>query len=402
MNTFLRIIGFVAVLFHFVSIQAQQENAYKKLDTFFSIQRDTLNLAAISAAIIKGDSVVWANAFGYKNIENQTLVSANTIFHMGSISKTITLAAFMHLWENKKFDLHEDINSYLPFEIRNPNHPDAPITFYMLLTHTAGLNDVNLSKMENKLGILYTNQDSPEKLESTIKNILVEGGDFYSSDNFLSGKPGTEYSYSNLGYSIIGYLTEYISEIPFYTYCRRSIFDPLNMNSSTFLLSETDTTNFAFQYKYKEVNSTELFKIQPFTWPGYMDGSFRTTSQDYSNFLIMLMNKGIYKGKQVLSKESISKIIQVQELPGNQSARLFKPIGRAILWNKVSVQTGSEEIEIYHFNGFGSGFFTEVFFSDDKKIAGLFFITGQFQSFQQMGKAVQNFTLNLLQTTINQ
>ncbi len=59
---------------------------------------------------------------------------------IASISKTITATAVMQLWEQGLFELDDDVNDYLPFNVRNPNHPDVPITFRMLLTHTSSIN----------------------------------------------------------------------------------------------------------------------------------------------------------------------------------------------------------------------------------------------------------------------
>jgi CubicO group peptidase (beta-lactamase class C family) len=60
-----------------------------------------------------------------------------TIQNIGSISKTITATAVMQLWERGKFKLDDDVNKYLPFQVRNPHFPDDPITFRQLLTHKA-------------------------------------------------------------------------------------------------------------------------------------------------------------------------------------------------------------------------------------------------------------------------
>jgi len=362
--------------------QAQNEKIRNELDAFFTAQRDTYNLVAISSVIVKGNKVVWSGAYGFKNLETKEIVDPNTLFHQGSISKTVTLAAFLHLWEQEKFKLDEDINKYLPFEVRNPNHRTAPITFKMLLTHTSSFNDVNVSQRNNKMAMLYSNHDTTDALETTLINILTEEGEYFDKENFLKGKPGTEYTYSNVAYSLLGYLVEHISGMSFTNYCRMYIFEPLQMNKTTFLLSEADTTNFAYQYYYNRENPSKMIKIQPFTWPGYMDGSLRTTAMEYANFLIMLINRGRFEDKRVLSENVIDTMLAVQTLPGKQSTRMFQPVGRALIWNKVKVK---DDI-IYHFNGFGGGFFTEAYFNPEAKFAGLVFTTGSFPSFELLGR----------------
>jgi len=394
-----RIKVFLLFILLLAACSSRQQEPFNKiqddLNTYFNSKLDTLNLAAISAAIVKGNKLVWSDAYGFKNLETKETVGSNTLFHQGSISKTITLAAFLHLWDENQFKLDEDINTYLPFEVRNPNHKSDPITFQMLLTHTSSLNDVNVSQRSNKMAVLYSNHDAPDELETTLRNILNEDGEYFDTENFLSGKPGTEYAYSNVAYSLLGYLVEQISSIPFTDYCKKYIFDPLQMSNSTFLLSETDTTNFAYQYYGFPANPDSLVKIQPFTWPGYMDGSLRTTALDYANFLIMLINRGRFKGVQVLSENVIDTILDIQELPGKQSTRMFQPAGRAIIWNRVIV--GNQII--YHFNGFGGGFFTEAYFDPESNIAGLVFTTGGFSSFEKLGHFTEETVTKMINST---
>ena len=392
-NKFILIL--IPFLFGFNCIAQDNSIIKKELDSFFNAQLDTFDLVAISAGLIKDNNIVWSEAFGYKDLDSKEFVSPNTLFHQGSISKTITLATFLSLMEEKNINIDDDINNYLPFEVRNPNHVTSPITFKMLLTHTSSISDVNISKMKNKMSMLNSDNDSPEKLGVTIKNILNKDGELYDTSFYLEGEPGTQYAYSNLGYSLIGYLIEIISGQSFIDYCQENIFDPLEMKKSTFLLSKTDTLDFAYQYYYNDGNLT---KVTPYTWPGYMDGSLRTNVNEYSNFLIMLIHKGVFKGKKILAEETVDMMLTCLDLPGEQSARLFEPLGRAILWNKVRVNIGDKDFDMYHFNGFGAGFFTEVFFSPDENIGGMFYITGQFKSFPQMGRAIKENMEELLKT----
>ncbi len=392
------IINYIIVIVNltFINVSnAQNNKIHNDLDTFFNSQLDTFNLIAISAAIIKENKVIWTDAYGIKDIETKDIVTPNTLFHQGSISKTITLIAFLHLWEQEKFELNEDINKYLPFEVRNPSHKTTPITFYMLLTHTSSLNDVNVSQKDNKMTMLYSNHDTQDKLEITLKNILTEDGDYFNKEYFLSGKPGTEYAYSNIAYSLLGYLVEHISGISFTDYCRKYIFEPLQMDKTTFLLSKTDITDFAYQHYFGKDNPSELIKIQPYTWAGYMDGSLRTTALEYSNFLIMLINNGKFRGNQVFSENIIETMLEIQDLPGEQSTRMFEPCGRALIWNKVRVENAT----VYHFNGFGGGFFTEAFFNPETNIAGLFFTTGGFSSFEKLERFTEETVTKMIKCT---
>jgi len=386
-------------VFLFLSVAACNQTGQSRIDSdlnaYFKEQMETYHLSALSAAMIKENKIIWTDAFGLTNLESGQPVDTNTLFHQGSISKTITLAAFLHLREKKKINLDDDINRYLPFEVRNPYHESEPITFSMLLTHTSGLNDVNVSQKNNKLASLYGNRDMTDLLESTLKNLLTEEGAYFDRDLFLKNKPGAAYAYSNLAFSLLGYLVDHISKVSFSEYCRHHIFRPLEMHRSTFLLSETDTSNFAYQYYSHPENPVNKFKIQPYSWPGYMDGSLRTSAREYANFLIMLINGGMFRGKRVLSEKTVETIFTIRDLPGKQSARMFQPAGRALIWNRVK----DGNLDFYHFNGFGGGFFTEAYISPETQIAGVIFTTGGFNSFDDLGRFTEETVAKMIEST---
>jgi CubicO group peptidase (beta-lactamase class C family) len=83
------------------------------LDRSFQTMREDLRLAAISAGIVEGDRLVWNGAYGLPDVEAKRPAVPETLFPMGSVSKTITGAALLHLWESERFNLDDDVNRYL-------------------------------------------------------------------------------------------------------------------------------------------------------------------------------------------------------------------------------------------------------------------------------------------------
>jgi CubicO group peptidase (beta-lactamase class C family) len=260
----------------------------------------------------------------------------------------------------------------------------------MLLTHTSSISDV--APGENKLSVLNEERDSDVPLEKVLQGFLIPGGEYYAEGNYLESAPGEKYQYSNISFSLIGYIVERLSGKAFDTYCRETIFDPLQMKKSTWKLADVKPEDFAYQYSLDRSTPGKKVKVRPYTWPGYMDGSLRTNVVEYANFLIMLMNRGEFEGKQILEPETVVTMLTLQEIGDNPPSRMFEHIGRALLWNKVGVK----DSKIFHFNGFGSGFFTEVYFDPEKKTGGMFFITGEFSSFPVMGESIQKMVENLL------
>ena len=85
------------------------------------------------------------------------------MFILSSVSKTVTATALMQLYERGLFELNDDIDAYLPFEVNHPNYPSASISFKMLLTHTSGIKD-NWGVMPYYNGCLIYTSDAADDL----------------------------------------------------------------------------------------------------------------------------------------------------------------------------------------------------------------------------------------------
>jgi CubicO group peptidase (beta-lactamase class C family) len=356
--------------------------ALKELDSIFQSQLDSLRLVGMSACIIKDGHIAWSGGYGLADLERRIPVTPNTLFHLGSTSKTVTVAALLHLWEQGKFALDDDINAYLPFKVRNPRYPNQAITFRMLLTHTSSISDVRPGS--GTLTFLNENQDSKMPLEEVLQGFLVPGGKYYAETNYRDSAPGERYEYSNISFSLIGYMIERISGRSFTAYCSEYLFRPLLMKESTWRLSEVNQAHYAFQYARDAQTGRNDVKVLPYTWPGYMDGGLRSSANEYGNFLIMMANRGMFKGSQILKPATMDTLLAIQNLRDSPRGRTFPTIGHALLW----ILSRAKDHDIFQMNGFGTGFFTQVYFDPKSGIGGAFFITGEFSSFPAMGSFV--------------
>ena len=133
-------------------------------------------------------------------------MTADTVLNVASISKTFTNAAVLQLWEDGRIDLDDDVNRYLPFRLVHPRHPGTAITFRHLLTHTASIGDGEAYDSSYACG------DPAVSLGDWIEGYLVAGGKYYDAEeSFLDAEPGETYSYSNVGFGLLGFLVEHIS-----------------------------------------------------------------------------------------------------------------------------------------------------------------------------------------------
>jgi CubicO group peptidase (beta-lactamase class C family) len=366
--------------------------AAKELDGFIKEQVRDLGLAGLAACIVKDGRVAWEGGAGLADIEAGRAAGPGTVFPVGSISKTVTLAAFMRLWEQGRCALEDDVNQYLSFPVRNPRHPDQPITLRMLLSFTAGIFDVDMQAGENRLGFLEEARDPRASAEEILREFLVPGGKYYSEKNFLNDAPGARYAYSNSSYSLIGCVLERLSGQPFWEYCRREIFAPLRMTHSSWRLADLDRDRCAFAYTK---GPDGMKKEEPAIWPGYMDGGLRTTVGDIGHFLIMMAARGRFEGKQVLKPETVDAMLALENSPGAPEGRGFPVLGRGFVWTLSQIRGR----RLFQMNGFGPAFFAEVYFDPERKTGGAFFTTGGFSSFEALGNAVRLFFDKLIDAT---
>ena len=256
---------------------------------------------SIAACIIKNDSVVWEKYMGYYDLENKKETNKDILYLQASVSKTVTATALMQLYDQGLFDLDDDVNDYLPFSLRNPNHPDDPITIKMILSHRSSLADDNLYWI--CLSYLPGDPDVPGFPDPWLEEYLTPGGLGYSSSTWSESKPGEEYLYANVGFSIIAYLVELISGQNFDEYCRENIFDPLEMTNSSFRLKDHDINSIAVPYEYK--NGAYFRHPHYGIYLIYPAITLRTSVEEFSHFMIAHMNGGVYNGTRILNESTV-------------------------------------------------------------------------------------------------
>ena len=262
-------------------------------------------IPGISLCFLKDGELYWKKHLGYANLDQNAPVNDSTLFLTCSISKTIVVTSIMQLYEAGLFNLDDDINEYLPFDVKNPNYPDSVITFRHLLTHLSSIND-DLSILNALVTYGY---DSPIPLEEFLSEYLIEGGIYYTPLNYSGFPPQVEYNYSNVGASLLAYLVEVISKTDFETYCQENIFVPLGMEQTSFRLANLDTSLIATPYLQQ--NDTLIPSPHP-GFPVYPAITLRTSASYLSRILSMYMKGGSYNQVDILQDSTIDLITTLQ------------------------------------------------------------------------------------------
>jgi len=184
---------------------------------------DSDGTGGISAGVVVGRDIVWAQGFGWADVDRRIPAGVNSIYRVGSISKSFTAVALLQLWERGYLELDDGVREVLPelAQLQDPPDGAEPITFRHLASHTAGL--IREPQLEGAAeGPLEFWED---KILSSIPTTS-----FYAP-------PGESYRYSNIGFGILGYSLSRVSGIPFMELVDASILRPLAMHSSGFVVT---------------------------------------------------------------------------------------------------------------------------------------------------------------------
>lgn len=162
--------------------------------------------------------IVFQNGYGMANLETGAPITPATIFHVASISKQFTAAAILLLVKDGKLSLDDDVRKYLP-ELPDYGHR---ITIRHLLTHTSGLRD-----QWNLLSMARGRFEENRITEADVLEIVPR----QKALNFV---PGTEYLYSNTGFTLAGTIVRRVSGTSLRAFAQERIFAPLGMTQSHF------------------------------------------------------------------------------------------------------------------------------------------------------------------------
>ena len=276
------------------------ENVYISTDVEEEIQQLVTegDIPSLQAGIVFQDQLVWAKGYGLQP-------SLDTVYMIGSVQKTFTATSVLQLYEKGVIkDLEDDVNDYLPFEVRNPNYPTTPITIRMLLSHRSGLvHELPYKFFWDTEGTFYPKYRLTYKsgildlsVEEFLNASLTPGGANYRSNIWLF-EPGTEYSYSGSAFVLLKYLIEQVTNQSVANYMQENIFGPLGMKNTGF-----NASDFAGHHAipYTRIGGTN--HDLP-VWSGQL--MIRSTVSDMAQFLIAHINQGQNGDIQLLQPGTI-------------------------------------------------------------------------------------------------
>jgi CubicO group peptidase (beta-lactamase class C family) len=236
-------------------------------------------------ALVRQDGIEWAGGIGWADRDERVAASADTHFRAGSISKTFVALALVQLQEDGLLDLDASVSEIAPeIPIDNPWAAEAPVLVRHLLEHTAGLDDMHFRQV-------YNNEDAADLP-------LLEGLRRSPAALRVRWKPGTRAAYSNVGYTAAAVVLEKVAQQPFEEYIEEQVFVPLQMATSSFVLTAEHEALLARGYESPGTPPVQARQI--YLRPA---GNLHTSAAELGRFVQMLLNWGELDEEPVVDPE---------------------------------------------------------------------------------------------------
>ncbi|HZE14604.1 MAG TPA: serine hydrolase domain-containing protein, partial [Mycobacterium sp.] len=248
--------------------------------------------AGLAIALVDGPRVVWTKGFGYADVAAGKRVTPDTVFHIGSVTKTFTAAAVMQLVERGLVDLDAPLSRYVPgFSLRN-RFPGNVITVRSVLDHHSGIPGT-LPK-----GAITTGKPDPGYSAYMLRTLRSMPPT--SRVNVVAG-------YDNSGYVLLGELVEHVTGLNLEAYAQRYLFRPIGMSSSNYDDRLAPAARLTRNYQATYAGRKPIgVVVKPREYVnGWATGSITSTARDMAQYLKMLVAHGQGSAGQVLTPASL-------------------------------------------------------------------------------------------------
>lgn len=243
--------------------------AVLRIDARLSERAREEGIPGMAAGIVCGDALAWSAGYGVSGLDDSLPVTPATRFRIASVTKLLTATAILQLRDAGALDLDDPVRLHLPWFLmgRGPDVGDTPVTIRHLLTHTGGLpRDSRLTDVSRR--------HQPNRL-AAIASL---------PDEVIQATPGARYSFSHLGYSVLGEVITAVTGLPYARIIRDSLLVPLGMTQT--LVHPTPADTFLPPRARGDSSSAPAigFRDMGFAVPA---GGLVSSVEDLSRFLVM-------------------------------------------------------------------------------------------------------------------
>jgi CubicO group peptidase (beta-lactamase class C family) len=301
---------------------------------------DAGRIAGCQVAVVRHGQVGYFRSLGMRDLDRSLPVEEDTIWRIYSMTKPITGVALMSLYERGMFQLNDPVSRFIPewrdLKVRQRADdgseqlvdPDRPMTVRDLLMHMSGLGFaggptlLELFSADNANSGAGSPPWSRRSPDATLASMVEHYAGFP-----LEFQPGTRWLYS-VSTDVCGRLVEIISGKRFDDYLRETIFEPLGMNDTGFVVPDEKARRFAACYRRDASKSLVLvddpersgYRNQPTFLSG--GGGLVSTTCDYLRFCQMLLGGGEVDRVRILGRKTVE-LMTCNHLPGDSDLQSF-------------------------------------------------------------------------------
>jgi len=277
------LLGFCHLLLVETKAGADAPREFQGVRTYIAERVERGHVPSVAVAVVKRDETVWAEGFGLANRQAGTKATPDSIYRLASISKPITATGLMVLVDRGQVDLDAPANRYLPgSKLRSRLGSADAMTVRRVANHTSGL--------PLHYNFFYDGH-KPTSMDETIRRY-----------GFAATEPGRAWEYSNLGYGILGYITEVVSGTSWRSFMEREVYDPLGMLRTSDRIRPGREPDTAIPYTKDVAGRFVPVGDYDFDHPGA--SAVCSSARDLARFARMHLHGGELDGFRVLSERA--------------------------------------------------------------------------------------------------
>jgi CubicO group peptidase (beta-lactamase class C family) len=279
----------------FSRLWAQTPEQLATLEKELEAERAKLKIPGMSVAIVKNDKVIFSKGFGYKDIAHKLPVTPDTLFAIGSSTKAFTATSVMMAVDAGKVKLDDSPHKYLTyFKMRDPE-TDAKITVRDLMRHSSGLARTDL--------LMLAANDTLNKQEM-IQAVCTA---------LPTAKLGAQFQYQNIMFSAAGEIASGAFGKPYEAMITDQLFTPLGMKRSNLTVGAMQKdSDYSLGYNWDA--ESKASRLVPMTAidSTAAAGAINSSASEMTQWLRLMLGKGVFEGKALLSESSFAEMTKQQ------------------------------------------------------------------------------------------
>jgi len=261
----------------------------------------------LAVGVVRNGSLEFFRGHGVADITSNTPITEETVFRVGSITKTFTAIAVMQLWEQGRLDLDAPVSDYLrAYRLIPAKASFGPATVRHLLTHTAGIPE-----LLHPSGLLRPLFGETVRAGQPVPSLA----EYYRGGLRVVAEPGTRYRYTSHGFATLGQIVEDVSGQPLDRYLREHIFEPLGMSGTSLILSELARSRLATGYHLGAGGAKAVTDYEVVTAGA---ASACSTTKDMARYVAALLGGGANEHGSVLKPATLATMFEPHYQPDSR------------------------------------------------------------------------------------